>query len=167
MTARVPAFAAAVLGALTVTACGSSSLATLNTIPLARAIQRSILHDQGIPTTVACPSSPPQKAGYRFVCSARLAVGTYAVDAIETDARGGVRFLGTTALRRLNIPLIERTIERELRRHRRQVATVRCPGPVLEQAGLAFTCTAQTGRGPTPFVVSETDGSGRVRFVEH
>lgn len=157
--------AAVALATLMLTACGSNTLATLNTTQLARAIEQSIFERQGIRTAVSCPPRPPQKAGYKFVCAARLAVGSYAVDAVEIDARGRVRYTGATPLGVLDSHVIERAIERDVRGRHGLAMTVACPAPVLEEAGLAFTCTARSRRGHDPFVVTEMNGSGSVRVV--
>ena len=159
------AAAAVALAALMLTACGSNGLATLNTTRLARAIEQSIVERQGIRTAVSCPPGPPETAGYRFVCTAKLAVGSYAVDAVEIDSRGRVRYAGATPLRVLDSRVIERAIEHDLRGRRGPAMTVVCPAPVLEEAGLAFTCTARSRRGQNPVVVTETNGNGSVKVV--
>src|ERR1017187_1647651 len=81
-----------VLGVVAViaVACGSSTPAKLNVIPVERAIERSILKERGITTVVRCPAGAPLKTGYRFRCSAALDVGSYAVDGVELNAKGGV-----------------------------------------------------------------------------
>jgi hypothetical protein len=47
---------------------------------------------------------------------------------------------------------------------RGQQADVSCPSGVHQQKGLVFSCTAMVGRNGTRFVVTELDGSGRVRY---
>ena len=167
LVAHGPARAAVTVAAsaLILGACGSNALATLDTAKLARAIEQSIFEAQGIRTAVSCPARPLQKAGYSFVCAARLAVGSYAVHAVEIDSSGRVRYTGATALRVLDSQVIERAIEHDIRDRHGPAATVVCPAPVLEAAGLAFTCTERSSRGRSQFVVTEVNANGRVRFA--
>ena len=143
-----------------------SALATIDSARVGRAIRRALLAEQGVATSVACPARPPRRAGYRFVCEAMLAVGSYAIDVTETDARGGVRFSGRAPLRVLDAHAIERGIERAMRSPHRRVAAIVCPAPVLAQAGLSFTCRGRTSGGRrSSFVVTEVDANGSVRFA--
>ena len=152
------AVTATTLLALVAAGCGSSKKdppPSLHTAAVSRAITRSILSERGIPATVACPPQVPVRTGHRFVCMARLAVGEYPVDVIETNGRGGVRYSNATPLRVLDIQRVELAIKEAVRKQRRLSATIVCPSPVLQQAGLVFTCTATTKKGAAPFVVTE------------
>jgi hypothetical protein len=154
-----------VVATLGLAACGSQAR-TLRTANVALAIAATIHRQFGIATAVRCPSDPPERSGYRFACTARLAVGTYRVAVLETDSRGTVSYTGTGQLRALDSASIERAIKTAMRRKRRAVVSVRCPSPVLQQSGLAFTCTAQTGTGTiVRFTVKEDDGNGRITIV--
>jgi len=157
------ALAAAVLG---LAACGSQAPATLRTGSVARAIAASIRRQFGITTTVTCPANPPEQSGYRFACTARLAVGAYIVTVHETDAHGTVSYRGSGPLRALDSARIERAIRSAMGHGRGAAASVHCPSPVLQRSGLTFTCTARTRAGAVlRFTVRQDDGNGRVTLV--
>lgn len=158
--------AAALLATVCLSACGLSAR-HLNSVNVERAIATSILKERGIDTAVACPSMVPQKAGRVFICTARLDVGTYPVTATQIDGSGRVRFQDNKPLVVLNIAKVQQAIEASVLSQRRLHATVSCPREVLQQAGLVFRCTA-TITGQTrryPFVVSEIDNAGHVRYL--
>jgi hypothetical protein len=165
---RSRAAGAIALSALVATACGSSSPPappTLQTGTVERAIMQTIQQQRGISTHVVCPAHPPRKSGYKFFCSAQLAVGSYPVEVIEINARGGVRYSNNTPLRILDSGTVELAIAQAVHKERHLKATVACPSPVLQQAGLVFTCYATTKLGKSPFTVTETDALGHVKFV--
>lgn len=150
---------------LALAACGSQAR-TLRTANVALAIAATIHRQFGIVTAVTCPAHPPEQTGYRFACMARLAVGTYRVTVRETDSNGTVSYTGAGPLRALDSASIERAIKAAMGRRRRGVVSVHCPSPVLQQSGLAFTCTARTRAGTTVrFTVREDDGDGRITLV--
>jgi hypothetical protein len=162
------AVAAVGLAALVATACGSSSppkVATMATAPVMRAIAQTIKRQHRISTVVVCPAHPKKKAGFRFTCLAKLAVGSYPVEVVETNSHGGVRFSNSTPLRLLNSHTVELAIQRAVHAQRRLKATVVCPAPILQKAGLVFTCTVRTKRGSSRFRVTEANSRGRVTFV--
>jgi hypothetical protein len=158
--------AAAVLVAVGVSACGSSTR-TLDSAKVERAIARSILHERGLDTTVACPSKVAQQAGQVFTCTARLDVGTYPVTATEIGGSGQVRFQDRAPLVSLNVAEVQRAIQASVFSQRRKHAAVSCPAEVLQRAGLVFTCTAVIAGAPRryPFVVSEVGNAGHVRYL--
>jgi hypothetical protein len=161
--------AGAILVAVCVSACGSSgsSARTLDSVKVERAIANSILREHGLDTIVACPSKVVQQAGHTFTCTARLDVGTYPVTAIEVGDSGQVRFQDSAPLVGLDIPDVRHSIEASVFSQRGKHATVSCPAEVLQRAGLKFTCTAVvegSSRG-YPFLVSEVDGAGHVRYI--
>ena len=165
----IRAVAALGLAALVSTACGSSSHAPaqpkMATRPVMRAIAQTIKRQHDISTVVVCPAAPKKKAGYRFTCLAKLAVGSYPVEVVETNAHGGVRYSNGTPLRLLNSHTVELAIQRAVDAQRRLKATVACPSPILQRAGLVFTCTVRTRRGSSRFRVTEANSRGRVTFV--
>jgi Domain of unknown function (DUF4333) len=59
---------------------------------------------------------------------------------------------------------VERAIAKSILRERGLYAAVACPSKVVQKAGHAFTCTARLGIGSYPLSVTETDGSGTVRY---
>jgi hypothetical protein len=65
----------------------------------------------------------------------------------------------------LNTEKIERAIERSSLAQRGQDARVSCPSGVHQKKGLVFSCTAVVKQDSTRFVVTQVDGSGRVRYV--
>ena len=158
----VSVLAVATLG---LAACGSQAR-TLRTANVALAIAATIHREFGIATDVTCPANPPEQSGYRFACTARLAVGTYRVAVLETNSRGTLSYTGAGQLRALDSTSIEHAIRSAMRRRRWHVMSVHCPSPVLQQSGLAFTCAAQTRAGTTVrFTVREDDGNGRITLV--
>ena len=160
------AVAAALLAAVCVSACGAS-VQNLNSVTVERAIAKSILRQHGVYATVACPSHVPQKTGHVFACDARLDVGTYPVAVTEIDGSGKVRYQDEQPLVVLNIAKVQRAIEASVLSQRHLHATVSCPADVLQRAGLAFRCTATIDGGARryPFMVSEVDNAGHVRYV--
>jgi hypothetical protein len=162
--ARVFGFAAAFMSTILASACGSRT-ATLNTAAVERAAQASILTEHNLHTTVRCPAKVPQKAGFVFTCTASLDVGTYPVVVIETSGSGHVRYQNRAPLVTLNIPHVELGISQSILSQRHLRSTVTCPAEVIQQAGIAFTCTATVKGRRYPFAVTEVDGNGHVRYV--
>jgi hypothetical protein len=164
--------ATAMLVAVCVSACGSSgssgsSARTLDSVKVEHAIANSILREHGLDTMVACPSKVVQQAGHTFTCTARLDVGTYPVTAIEVGDSGQVRFQDSAPLLALDIADVRRSIEASVFSQRGKHATVSCPAEVLQRAGLKFTCTAVVAGASRsyPFLVSEVDAAGHVRYI--
>lgn len=154
--------------------CGGSSAKTSGSsasgIPtgrIERSIARSILAQHELRTLVSCPSTVPEQRGYTFVCTARLEVGAYPVSVTETDSHGAVRYASARPLVALDIGQVEQSITTSIARQRRLAATVTCPSQVLQEKGVQFTCTALV-KGDSrhyPFVVTEIDEHGRVRYA--
>ena len=153
----------AVAVAAVVGGCGGTS--TLHTAKIAQAIEATILTQYGVQTTVTCPTTVPEKAGYHFACVAGLTVGAYPMNVIEHGTDGRVSYTGAAPLQVLNSKAIETAIAAAMRKHHLK-ATVSCPQPVLQASGLSFACTATYKKGAAVFTVTETDGDGHVQFVE-
>jgi hypothetical protein len=64
----------------------------------------------------------------------------------------------------LNTLAVERATEASILTERHLHATVLCPPRVPQKAGFAFTCTATLDVGTYPVLVTETNGSGHVRY---
>jgi hypothetical protein len=156
--------AAVIVMAYPLIGCGSSK-PTLDTAAVQRAIAQSILTQRHVHTNVRCPSKVPRKAGVRFTCVASLQVGSYPVSVIETNGSGRVRYENSAPLVILDIKKVETAIAESILRQRHLHATVTCPAEVLQQAGVAFNCTATVGGKPYPFTVTQVDGNGHVRYV--
>jgi hypothetical protein len=106
-----------------------------------------------------------RRAGTRFTCTARFDVGRYPVYVTETGDSGKVRFGNPAPLVILDIQRVERAITTSILAQRHLSARVSCPPEVLQQQGLAFTCTATVaGARRYPFLVTQIDSSGRVRY---
>jgi hypothetical protein len=163
---RLVGIAAAMLAAICVSACGSSTR-TLDSAKVERAIASSIRDERGLYTTVLCPSKVVQQAGHVFTCTARLDVGTYPVTATEIGGDGQVRFHDDARLIGLDVAKVRRAIQASVFSQRRKHATVSCPAEVLQRAGLVFRCTAviKGAQGRYPFIVSEVGNAGHVRYV--
>jgi hypothetical protein len=163
----VAATIAATLVALAALAgCGSSAgTATLDTVKLERAIAGSILAGHHVYTLVSCPARIPQQRGHRFACTANLSVGSYPVYATEVDGGGHVSYRDNTPLSTLDTQRVEQSIAASIHAQRGLHARVACPSEVLQQQGLAFTCTAAAGNRRYPFAVTESDSDGHVRYV--
>jgi hypothetical protein len=65
----------------------------------------------------------------------------------------------------LDTEKVETSIQQSVLSQRDQEADVSCPSGVHQQAGLVFTCVATVNSAATRFVVTQTDGSGHVRYV--
>ena len=65
----------------------------------------------------------------------------------------------------LDTETIETSIERSILSQRDREADVSCPSGVHQQEGLEFSCVATVRSGDTRFLVTQTDGSGHVRYV--
>jgi len=163
--ARVAAGAAIV--ATAVAACGSSGPAKLVGTTVARAIEQRIEKQSGIATAVNCAAPAVIKVGAAFRCTAKLAVGTYAVSVVAIDAKGNFRYSSSGPLQVLDSVTVEHAIAHSIRRQLHTRSSVRCPAPVLQRAGIAFACVATTKRGVVHrFKVTELDGAGRVDIVD-
>ncbi len=162
---RIAIAGAALLVALGAGACGSTKAKALSPGPIEHAIAQAILTQDAVRTTVSCPRNAPVQAGYRFRCTAKLAVGTYAMFVVEQDGKGRVAYANHTPLRTLDSPSVARAIQKAIKKQRHLKSTVHCPAPVLQAKGLAFTCTAKLAHSSTPFSVTETDNHGHVKFI--
>ena len=162
---RIAIAGAAVLVALGAAACGSTKATALSAGPIEHAIAQSILRQDAVKTTVTCPRNAPVQAGYRFRCTAKLAVGTYAMFVVEQDGKGRVAYANHTPLRTLDSHSVARAIQKAIKKQRHLKSTVHCPAPILQAKGLAFTCTAKVAHSSTPFSVTETDSRGHVKFI--
>jgi hypothetical protein len=152
------------VGAIALGACGSST-PVLDTSTVERSIAESIRVQHDLRATVACPSGVARRAGASFTCDASLDVGSYPVLVTQSNNRGAVVYSNSTPLVALNIAKVEQAIARAIRERTHAAATVSCPPEVLEQAGLAFTCSARVGGRTRAFAVTQS-GGGHVRFVE-
>jgi hypothetical protein len=64
----------------------------------------------------------------------------------------------------LRIASVQRAIAASIVAQHHLFATVSCPSDVPQKSGVAFTCTAALNVGTYPVPVTETNGSGRVRY---
>ena len=64
----------------------------------------------------------------------------------------------------LNTEKVESAIEQSIADQRGKVADVSCPSGVHQVDAVVFTCWATIGSHDTPFVVTQTDASGHVRY---
>jgi len=71
---------------------------------------------------------------------------------------------GSSAPAQLNSVRVERAVANSILSERGLRATVACPANVPQQAGHTFTCQARLDVGTYPVVVTETNGSGHVRY---
>ncbi len=158
--------AATLLALAALAGCGSSAgTATLDTVTLERAIAGSILTGHHVYTLVSCPGHVPQQRGHRFACTANLSVGSYPVYVTEVDGGGHVSYGDDAPLRTLDTQRVQQSIAASIHTERGLRARVACPSEVLQQRGLAFTCTAAVSGRRYPFAVTESDGDGHVRYV--
>jgi len=65
----------------------------------------------------------------------------------------------------LNTEKVERAIEKSSLVQRGKRPRVSCPSGVHQKKDLVFACTAVVGGASTRFVVTQTNGSGNVRYV--
>jgi hypothetical protein len=144
--------------------CGKSA-PTLNTVTVERAVAASILAQHHLYATVSCPSKVPQKAGYAFICTASLNVGTYPVSVTEINSRGHVEYQNQAPLSTLDIAKVEQAIKQSISSQRHLNSTVTCPVEVIQKKGIVFTCTAVVNGQSYPFEVTEVDDNGHVRYV--
>ena len=94
-------------------------------------------------------------------------MGTYPVTVTEIDGAGQVRYQDNRPLVVLNVAKVEQAIETSVFDQRRLRASTSCPAEVLQQAGLVVRCAAVIDGGARryPFMVSEVDNAGHVRYV--
>jgi len=144
--------------------CASSG-PTLNTATVERAIAASIRTQHGLHATVTCPHDVPRREGLAFECTASLDAGAYPVLATETNDAGHVSYENRAPLAVLDVAKVEQAIDASVEGQRGAEATVSCPPEILQRAGVRFTCTALVGGRTYPFVVTEIDGRGHVRYV--
>ena len=163
---KVLAVAVLLAACATGTGCGGGGH-ELDSASVERAIERTVLVQRGLRTPVSCPSKIAQSAGHTFTCTAKLSVGTFAVGVTETDAHGHVRYQEQHPLHVLDVARVEHAIEASAAKQRHVTATVSCPSPVLQAAGVVFRCTAVASGSARryPFAVTEIDGDGHVRYV--
>jgi hypothetical protein len=90
-----------------------------------------------------------------------LSVGAFAIaTAVAVGACGSTP---TPVI--LNTERIERAIEQATLTQRTKRVNVSCPSGVLQKKGVVFTCTATYKGGGGRFIVTETDGTGRVHYL--
>ncbi len=83
----------------------------------------------------------------------------------EVDGGGRVSYGDDVPLQTLDTQRVEQSIVASIHGQRGLRARVACPSEVLQQRGLAFTCTAMAGNRRYPFAVTESDDDGHVRYV--
>ena len=84
---------ALVVGALTVSGCGSSESPTiLNTEKVERAIEHSSLAQRGAHAQVSCPSGVHQKKGVGFSCTAVVNGDSTRFAVTQLDGAGQVHY---------------------------------------------------------------------------
>jgi len=164
---RFRLLALALVASIALAACGSSGGSNLDTARVEHAVAASILAQRGLRTTVTCPSEVPIKTGYTFTCEAKLDVGSYPVTVVVTNSKGHVRYENHAPLIALNIEKVEHAIAASIASQRHLTATVKCPEEVLQREGITFECTAVVAGNPKhyPFVVTQVDNHGRVKYV--
>jgi hypothetical protein len=91
----------------------------------------------------------------RFVIAVALTAGSFVLGACGSSEPTTI----------LNTEKVESAIEQSIVNQRDQVADVSCPSGVHQQNGLVFTCWATVGSNDTPFVVTQTDAAGHVRYA--
>jgi Domain of unknown function (DUF4333) len=106
-------------------------------------------------------SSAGAQAGGRAPAGAARALG-FAVAALAAGSLAGCGAAATA----LNSVRVERAIADSILRERGLFATVTCPADVPQQAGRTFTCRARLDVGTYPLAVTETNGSGHVRYED-
>ena len=65
----------------------------------------------------------------------------------------------------LDTERVERAIERSILQKRKIPAMVTCPSGIEREKGKKFRCLATYKDGRTPFLVTQTDDRGAVRYV--
>ncbi|MBA2420138.1 MAG: DUF4333 domain-containing protein [Thermoleophilaceae bacterium] len=98
------------------------------------------------------PAAPSRWLGRSLVAGALMAASV-ALTACGSE--------GSTIL---NTEKVERAIEQSALAQRKQTARVYCPSGVHQKKGVEFSCTAVVKRRRTRFVVTQSDGSGQVRY---
>ncbi len=148
------------------TGCGSSRATrpSLNSRQVDRAVAYQILRKARAPALVRCPGGLPRRASYSFTCSASFEVGTAFVRVTEIGGDGKLLYRSERPLVRLDIARVEQAIKTSLERRGEPHATVTCPAYVLDEAGLAFTCSALVLHPAKTVVVSVTELDGRGDF---
>lgn len=154
---------------VTLSGCGSSgsSGSYLNVRQTQKAVANEFLRRNRAPARVLCPSTIPRRGGYSFTCTASLAVGTAIVSVTENHGSEGLTYTSKHPLVLLKMPRVADAITDSIALRRHLAATVTCPAFVLQQEGLAFTCTASV-KGQSriyPFSVTEADRNGDVRLI--
>ena len=97
LTLAFLAGAVAVLLVATITGAwnGTSTPVMLNTATIETAIQRSLLTEHHLASTVKCPDEVSQSAGVVFYCSATGKQRRYSVMVTETNNSGHVTYVVT------------------------------------------------------------------------
>jgi hypothetical protein len=170
---RIGAGLAGAVVCVAIAACGSSApTKKIDTAALERSIAKSILVEHHLSTKVSCPAKVSEQKGANFNCYALLQVGRYRVPVTQVNGHGGVSWHARQPIVLLNIGRVKQAIEASIVKQRKVRAKVRCPGRVLQARGIRFTCVATTHGGTKvhagsyPFRVTETNGAGRVAYIE-
>lgn len=162
---RPPPLIAAALLALSLVACGSSA-PMLNVSTVERAIARSVRVEHHLKVSAECPPAIQRRAGVRFVCRVELAVGSYEVNAVETNGDGRVRYENSAPLVVLDTAAVEQAIDKSLSGNGHPSARTSCPAPVLQRRGVSFICTSMAGDQSWRFHVTIANAAGRVTYQE-
>jgi hypothetical protein len=96
----------------------------------------------------------PHRTHARFVIAVALTAGSLVLGACGSSEAPTI----------LNTEKVESAIEQSIASQRDQVADVSCPSGVHQVDALVFTCWAAVGSYDTPFVVTQTDAYGHVRY---
>ena len=104
------------------------------------------------------PGPGGRATGNRALVRALLAISVVAT-ALALGACGS-----SAAPTILNTEKVERAIETSSLVQRGKRADVSCPSGVHQKKGMVFACTAVVKGNSTRFVVTQTNGSGNVRY---
>ena len=112
------------------------------------------MHDPRADPHTGRPVDPRRSPG-RLLLGLALAAGALAFGACGKSEAPTI----------LNTEKVERAIEKSSLVQRGKRPRVSCPSGVHQKKGLQFACTALVGRASTRFVVTQTNGTGNVRYV--
>jgi hypothetical protein len=108
------------------------------------------------PRTRTEPRSPGARRTGRSLVAGALAAGSLLLVACGSGSSEATTILNTEK--------VESAIEQSILSQRDQQADVSCPSGVHQKEALVFSCVASVSSGDTTFVVTQTDGSGHVRY---
>jgi hypothetical protein len=130
----------------------------LNINRVIKAITDQTRLEAGVPAAITCPDHVMVKQGAQFNCAAHFSVGHVRFTVVQVDAQGHVRYV-FQPYKILNTSGLTLHLEQQLSTALHRPVVVVCPQPVVDRAGVNFTCLSAKKDGTRRRIVVTQTGT--------